>query len=201
MSRRHSGLGLGMAIVRHLVELHGGTVSVESDGENQGTTFRLRLSRHAGAAPEVADSPSFAPRRTTRSEVELEHLNGVHVLIVEDDTDSRNVLAVLLQRLGALVEAVASAKEAFDRVSHRRPDVLVSDIGMPDEDGYSLIRRVRQIGRRAKAAGDCADRVCAQAGRRRGARRRLRPPPAEAGRARRPDRAIKSVTLEITNNK
>ena len=70
----------------------------------------------------------------------------MHILIVEDDTDSRNVLAVLLQRLGALVEAVASAKEAFDRVSHRRPDVLVSDIGMPDEDGYSLIRRVRQMG-------------------------------------------------------
>ena len=65
----------------------------------------------------------------------------MHILIVEDDTDSRNVLALLLQRLGALVEAVASAKEAFDRLSHRRPDVLVSDIGMPDEDGYSLIRR------------------------------------------------------------
>ncbi len=70
----------------------------------------------------------------------------MHILIVEDDTDSRNVLAVLLQQLGALVDAVASAKEAFDRVSHRRPDVLVSDIGMPDEDGYSLIRRVRQMG-------------------------------------------------------
>ena len=79
------------------------------------------------------------------SESDLEHLDGVHVLIVEDDADSRNVLAVLLQRLGALVEAVASAKEAFERVSHRRPDVLVSDIGMPDEDGYSLIRSVRQM--------------------------------------------------------
>jgi len=67
------------------------------------------------------------------------------VLIVEDDHDSRNVLAVLLQRLGALVEAVASAKEAYDRVAHRRPDVLVSDIGMPEEDGYSLIRRLRQM--------------------------------------------------------
>jgi CheY-like chemotaxis protein len=145
MSRRHSGLGLGMAIVRHLVELHGGTVSVESEGENKGTTFRLCLSRHTGAAPEVIDMP-FRATPDHAIEVELEHLNGVHILIVEDDTDSRNVLAVLLQRLGALVEAVASAKEAFDRVSHRRPDVLVSDIGMPDEDGYSLIRRVRQLG-------------------------------------------------------
>ena len=144
MSRRHSGLGLGMAIVRHLVELHGGTVSVESGGENQGTTFRLRLAAHTGAVPKAPTQPM----RTYPDEVqeaELEHLNGVHVLIVEDDADSRNVLAVLLQRLGALVEAVASAKEAYERVSHRRPDVLVSDIGMPDEDGYSLIRRVRQM--------------------------------------------------------
>jgi CheY-like chemotaxis protein len=70
----------------------------------------------------------------------------VHVLIVEDDTDSRNVLAVLLQQLGAIVEAVASAQEAVERVTSRLPDVLVSDIGMPDEDGYSLIRRVRQLG-------------------------------------------------------
>jgi signal transduction histidine kinase len=144
MSRRHSGLGLGMAIVRHLVELHGGTVSVESGGENQGTTFRLRLARHTGAAPELPATP-FRSQPEHSPEVDLEHLTGVHVLIVEDDTDSRNVLAVLLQRLGAIVEAVSSAKEAFERVSQRRPDVMVSDIGMPDEDGYSLIRRVRQM--------------------------------------------------------
>jgi signal transduction histidine kinase len=144
MSRRHSGLGLGMAIVRHLVELHGGTVSVESAGENQGTTFRLRLSRNTGELPE-SPAQAFRTFADPLSESELEHLDGVHVLIVEDDHDSRNVLAVLLQRLGALVEAVASAKEAYDRVAHRRPDVLVSDIGMPEEDGYSLIRRLRQM--------------------------------------------------------
>ena len=145
MSRRHSGLGLGMAIVRHLVELHGGTVSVESAGENQGTTFRLRLTAHTGAVPEMPAQPLRSYTNQVQ-ESELEHLDGVHVLIVEDDPDSRNVLAVLLQRLGALVESVASAREAYDRVSHRRPDVLVSDIGMPEEDGYSLIRRVRQMG-------------------------------------------------------
>jgi len=144
MSRRHNGLGLGMAIVRHLVELHGGTVTVESGGENQGTTFRLKLPMHTGEAPaELLTASRTMPAEMPFDELEL--LNGVHILIVEDDPDSRNVLTLLLQRLGALVEAVASAKEAFDRLSHRRPDVLVSDIGMPDEDGYSLIRRVRAL--------------------------------------------------------
>ncbi|HET9704016.1 MAG TPA: response regulator [Vicinamibacterales bacterium] len=143
MSRRHNGLGLGMAIVRHLVELHGGTVSVASPGEGQGTTFTLRLPRHAGEMPADLLSP---PQRAIPDAVshDLEHLHGIHVLVVEDDADSRNVLSVLLQRHGALVEAVGSAAEAYDRISRRRPDVLVSDIGMPDEDGYTFIRHVRQ---------------------------------------------------------
>jgi len=144
MSRRHSGLGLGMAIVRHLVELHGGTVSVESEGEGKGATFRLRLPRRTGLAP-ASEVPAMPPDRREESVGDLDHLHGVHVLIVEDDADSRNVLALLLQKLGALVEAVPSAREAVDRVTHRRPDVLVSDIGMPEEDGYSLIRRVREM--------------------------------------------------------
>jgi signal transduction histidine kinase len=198
MSRRHSGLGLGMAIVRHLVELHGGTVSVESGGEGKGTTFRIRLARHSGVAP---DLPSAAMRFEPESvsESELEHLHGVHVLIVEDDADSRNVLAVLLQRLGALVEAVASAKEAFDRVSHRRPDVLVSDIGMPDEDGYSLIRRVREMGGERKlpaiALTAYARKQDAEEALGAGYDRHLAKPVAPADLV----RAIKSVTLEITN--
>ena len=144
MSRRHSGLGLGMAIVRHLVELHGGTVSAESEGEGQGATFKLRLPKGAGPMPaaDALDTRAVPPDEALG---DLDHLDGVHVLIVEDDTDSRNVLALLLQKLGALVEAVPSAREAVDRVRNRRPDVLVSDIGMPEEDGYSLIRRVRQM--------------------------------------------------------
>jgi signal transduction histidine kinase/ActR/RegA family two-component response regulator len=195
MSRRHSGLGLGMAIVRHLVELHGGTVSVESAGENQGTTFRLRLSGHTGAAPEAPAQVlrAFADKL---SESELEHLDGVHVLIVEDDADSRNVLAVLLQRLGALVEAVASAKEAYDRVSHRRPDVLVSDIGMPEEDGYSLIRRLRQMGLRelpAIALTAYARKQDAEEAIGAGYDRHLPKPVAPADLV----RAIKSVTLDL----
>ena len=200
MSRRHSGLGLGMAIVRHLIELHGGTVGVESAGENLGTTFRLRLSRHIGAAPELPDTPiRHGTDQTT--EPELEHLNGVHVLIVEDDADSRNVLAVLLQRLGALVEAVASAKEAYERVSHRRPDVLVSDIGMPEEDGYSLIRRVRLMGGARKlpaiALTAYARQQDAAAALDAGYDCHLPKPVAPADLI----RAIKSVTLEITNSK
>ena len=200
MSRRHSGLGLGMAIVRHLVELHGGTVSVESAGENQGATFRLRLAGHTGPAPEP---PAQALRAFAEhpSESELDHLDGVHVLIVEDDTDSRNVLAVLLQRLGALVEAVASAKEAYDRIAHRRPDVLVSDIGMPEEDGYSLIRRLRQMGgeRRlpAIALTAYARKQDADAALGAGYDCHLPKPVAPADLV----RAIKSVTLEISNSK
>lgn len=144
MSRRHSGLGLGMAIVRHLVELHGGTISAESGGEGRGATFRLRLPMRTGT-PSAAGLAEDRSSRFDGTDEALEYLHGVHVLIVEDDADSRNVLALLLQNLGALVEAVPSAREAVDRVATRRPDVLVSDIGMPEEDGYSLIRRVRQM--------------------------------------------------------
>jgi signal transduction histidine kinase len=200
MSRRHSGLGLGMAIVRHLVELHGGTVSVESAGEEKGTTFRIRLARHTGAAPEQpATAARFEPE--SEGESELEHLNGIHVLIVEDDADSRTVLAVLLQRLGALVEAVGSAREAYERVSHRRPDVMVSDIGMPDEDGYSLIRRVRLMGGERKlpaiALTAYARSQDAEMALSAGYDRHLPKPVAPVDLI----RAIKSVTLEITNIK
>lgn len=198
MSRRHSGLGLGMAIVRHLVELHGGTVSVASPGENKGTTFRLTLSRHVGPAPALPATP-VREQLELAADTELEKLTGVHVLIVEDDTDSRHVLTVLLQRLGALVEAVSSAKEAYDRVMHRRPDVMVSDIGMPDEDGYSLIQRVRETncGRKmpaialtAYARKQDADQAIAS-----GYDRHLPKPVAPADLI----RAIKSVMIEISS--
>ena len=115
MSRRHNGLGLGMAIVRHLVELHGGTVTVESAGENKGTTFRLRLPQADRSGAERGDHSRADTTRRTADDRSRQRLNGVHVLIVEDDADSRNVLALLLQRLGALVEAVASAEDAYER--------------------------------------------------------------------------------------
>jgi len=144
MSRRHSGLGLGMAIVRHLVELHGGTVSAESGGEGKGATFRVQLPMRPGTKA-AAGIAVPAPSRFGDADESLEQLHGVHVLIAEDDADSRDVLALLLRNLGARVEAVPSAREALDCVTARRPDVLVSDIGMPELDGYSLIRRVREM--------------------------------------------------------
>lgn len=144
ISRRHSGLGLGMAIVRHLVELHGGTVSAESEGEGKGATFRLLLPRNGDVVPTV-EVPAPPVDRRAEPVADLGDLNGLHILVVEDDADSRDMLALLLQTLGARVEAVPSAREAVDRMRQRRPDVLLSDIGMPEEDGYSLIRRVRQM--------------------------------------------------------
>jgi signal transduction histidine kinase len=196
MSRRHSGLGLGMAIVRHLVELHGGTVSVESDGEGKGATFRIRMPRHRDAMPELpAAALRNAPARL--HENELEQLDGVRILIVEDDTDSRNVLSVLLEQLGAFVEAVSSAREAFDCVTNRRPDVLVSDIGMPDEDGFSLIRRVREMGDERKlpaiALTAYARKQDADAAIGAGYDRHLPKPVAPADLI----AAIKSVTMEV----
>ena len=137
-TRAHGGLGLGLSIVRHLTELHGGTVSATSDGEGQGATFSVSLpfaapSRAAkdyvkAAAPSLDDLPSLA---------------GIRVLLVEDEQDARTLTSTLLERQGARVTAVGSAQEALDVLQNEPPDVLLSDIAMPGMDGYELIRRVR----------------------------------------------------------
>jgi signal transduction histidine kinase len=146
-TRRHGGLGLGMAIVRHLVELHGGTVHAESRGENQGATFTLTLPMRAdmrtSAGTEIQHEASDDDEGSGNN---LPQLSAVSVLVVDDDTDSRTMLCHLLERQGASVSSAASTAEAWDLFVHRRPDVLVSDIGMPGEDGYGLIRRVRALG-------------------------------------------------------
>jgi signal transduction histidine kinase len=142
-TRRHGGLGLGMAIVRHLVEQHGGTVHAESPGENLGATFTAVLpiatvpSLHA---PESKPNPAAAC--TTAA---MPRLDGVRILVVDDDRDSRAFLCTLLQDQGAAVDAADSAAEALRLFQKRRPDVLVSDIAMPREDGYDLIRAVRHL--------------------------------------------------------
>ena len=144
-TRRHGGLGLGMAIVRYLVELHGGTVKAESPGEDQGTTFTIVLPVSLELEAD-ADPAELAPSTVADSRLEeLPSLEGVSVLVVDDDRDSRNVLCQLLENQGATVATASATSEAFARFTQWRPDVLVSDIGMPEEDGYTLIRRVRAL--------------------------------------------------------
>jgi signal transduction histidine kinase len=144
-TRRHGGLGLGMAIVRHLVELHGGTVRVESDGENKGATFTLVLPVRRDV--QFAGDAAFDGRAQGAEEPfrDLPGLDGVHLLIVDDDPDSRHVLGELLIERGATVRVASSADEALQTFFGGRPDVIVSDIAMPGEDGYDLIRRIRAL--------------------------------------------------------
>lgn len=147
ISRKQGGLGLGLAVVRHLVELHGGTVSAESEGIGRGSVFTVDLP----LAQERRD-PSKAEER--RLEVErrqsrtgVVRLDGVHVLLVEDDEDSRRLLGTILKRNGARVTSTKSAAEALRVFEDELPDILISDIGMPDEDGYELIRKLRALPR------------------------------------------------------
>jgi CheY-like chemotaxis protein/two-component sensor histidine kinase len=139
MSRRHGGLGLGLSIVRQLVELHGGTVRAASDGEGRGATFTISLPQMATWAGEVP-----GPVRGAGSlEGDATALAGVRVLLVEDDPDSRDLLARILQLNGAGVAVATSAEEALDTVAGGAFDLLISDIGMPGVDGYELLRRLR----------------------------------------------------------
>jgi signal transduction histidine kinase len=146
-TRSHSGLGLGLGITRHLVELHGGSIAVFSDGENKGSMFVVNLpimivhgngERPERAHPSVAAGGApFKPSQT---------LLGVRVVAVDDDADARKLLEVVLTHSEAEVTVVATAAEAVEAVRRLRPDVLLSDIEMPGEDGYSLITRVRALG-------------------------------------------------------
>jgi PAS domain S-box-containing protein len=141
--RTHSGLGLGLALVRHLVELHGGKVSAESAGEGRGSTFTVRLPTVAAAV----DSKEWTAAPASQAEIPsfdgLPRLNGLRVLFVDDQVDARELVSELLQVYGAEVIAVDSADNAIKAIEDSSPDVLVSDIGMPREDGYDLIRKIR----------------------------------------------------------
>ena len=170
-TRRYSGLGLGLALVRHLVELHGGTVSADSPGAGLGTNFMINLPLRA-----VRSSASENESAQTDSNMRLNLLRvleGLRILVVDDEADARDLIALMLQHQGVLVTTAASAAEAIELLSQANGllfDCMVSDIGMPDNDGYELMRRVRALsGERGKplpaialtAYGRARDRIAA----------------------------------------
>lgn len=138
-TRQHGGLGLGLAIARHLVEIHGGSIEAVSDGEGAGATFRVRLPLLG--APTTAPS---LPDVAEKSEPPLSHdvLAGLHVLMVDDDEDTLELLSAALRQRSANVTAVSSAGAAIDEIKRARPDVLISDIAMPGTDGFELIKQI-----------------------------------------------------------
>ncbi len=147
-TRRHGGLGLGLAIVRHLVELHGGTVLAQSAGEGRGAVFTVHLPIQTAqdARPSKVDlaalgqavsADAFSPAPT--------RLDGLQVVLVEDEPDAREIVKIMLEQYGANVRAAACAVEGLRLIEEVQPDVLISDIEMQEEDGYSLIRRVRAL--------------------------------------------------------
>lgn len=145
-TRHHGGLGLGLAIARHLIEIHGGVIEATSEGPDQGATFTVRLPV-AGARAETA-VPREADRET---ELQIESgkshdaLAGLHVLMVDDDEDTLELLSAALRQRSADVTAVSSARAALEAIRNCRPDVLISDIAMPGEDGYQLIKKVIEL--------------------------------------------------------
>jgi PAS domain S-box-containing protein len=142
VSRAHGGLGLGLAIVRHLIELHDGTITAESPGEGRGATFRVRLPAHPGRAADVA---AIRARGQMREWEPPPDLTGLRVVLVEDEPDARELLTSVLEQAHAEVTVTTNAEDGYGALCRVRPDVLVTDIGMPGEDGYSLIRRVRAL--------------------------------------------------------
>ncbi|HJS23855.1 MAG TPA: ATP-binding protein [Pyrinomonadaceae bacterium] len=141
-TRSFGGLGLGLAIVRHLVELHGGTVSAQSDGVNKGATFSATFPLLADRSEPVAVAQSGE-----MSVLELRSLDGLRVLLVDDEPEAREIISTVITRTGAEVTACTSASEALAKLTEWKPDVILSDIAMPDEDGYSFIGKVRSLPR------------------------------------------------------
>jgi CheY-like chemotaxis protein len=140
-ARRHGGLGLGLSIVSSLVQLHNGVVHAASDGPGAGATFVVRLPLEISVSPAIA-SPIDATSAALESPVSID---GIRVLVVDDEADLRGAVSGLLEQAGAVVLALESGATIDSAIAEFRPDVLVLDVGMPGEDGYTLIRRIRQF--------------------------------------------------------
>ena len=143
-TRAHGGLGLGLSIVRQLVEMHSGTVSVFSEGEGHGATFTVRLPL-AAPRPRSALRAALGPTPSDPGLPCPPELAGLHVLVVDDEVDTGEMLRTLLEQCGIDVTLADSATDAIARFAERRPDLLLSDIGMPGEDGHALIQRIRRL--------------------------------------------------------
>jgi CheY-like chemotaxis protein len=144
-TRGQGGLGIGLAIARHLTELHGGSIGVASEGENRGATFTVNLPAVAVGLDATESRRRVQFESAPRARRETPDLKGLRVLVVEDEPDGRELLEETLSLAGAEVEAVDSAARALEALRRKPPDVLLSDIGLPEEDGFSLIARVRQL--------------------------------------------------------
>jgi signal transduction histidine kinase/ActR/RegA family two-component response regulator len=138
-TRTFGGLGLGLAIVRHLVELHGGAVSAESEGENKGASFSVTFPLLTDRKASVTLAPAGEISTDIRS------LDGLRVLVVDDEPEARLIIGMVISRAGAEVKTCISASEGLEKLVEWRPDVMLSDIAMPDEDGYSFIAKVRSL--------------------------------------------------------
>jgi signal transduction histidine kinase/ActR/RegA family two-component response regulator len=146
-TRRHSGLGLGLALVRHIVTAHSGAVSAYSEGEGLGATFTISIPINSARESRSGESdrPSPAPS-VLNHDLPVGMLGKLKILVVEDDEDARDLLVTMLTQQGANVDQAGNCGEALARIERSAPDVLLSDIGLPGEDGYELIRRVRERG-------------------------------------------------------
>jgi CheY-like chemotaxis protein len=144
ITRERGGLGLGLAIARHLVEMHGGTIRASSGGENQGSTFRIQLPLMIVHPEHDTDRRVHPQAEAPGGRIAIPQLSGVRVLAVDDDRDSLRMVREILEAAGAEVLSTDSALEALEMLRHDHPDVLVADLGLPQVDGFELVRRMRQ---------------------------------------------------------